>query len=155
MHDCTFIHQSELFTCNLLFLISSKSAGLGNINYILQGSIYLAVCIAITKNMLSYIFLIHCRTSFIHLSCFKRLLKNTNVLLILGVLLAIQQYFGVDNASAGLLQTVFIISYMLVAPIFGYLGDRYNRKILMLVGMIIWSGCTLLSSFISNRSVSD
>ena len=72
----------------------------------------------------------------------------------LGVLLSIQVYFGVDNASAGLLQTVFIVSYMLVAPIFGYLGDRYNRKVLMLIGMLVWSGCTLLSSFISNKSVS-
>lgn len=55
---------------------------------------------------------------------------------------------------AGLLQTVFIISYMLIAPVFGYLGDRYNRKIIIAFGMIIWSGCTLLASFISDPNVS-
>uniref|UniRef100_H2ZMR3 Major facilitator superfamily (MFS) profile domain-containing protein n=1 Tax=Ciona savignyi TaxID=51511 RepID=H2ZMR3_CIOSA len=69
-----------------------------------------------------------------------------------GVLLQIQEFFNISNASAGLLQTVFIISYMVVAPVFGYLGDRYNRKIVMLVGMIIWSGCTLFASFVNNPS---
>ena len=72
----------------------------------------------------------------------------------LGVLLSIQHYFDVSNASAGLLQTVFIISYMIVAPLFGYLGDRYNRKIVMVVGMFIWSGATLLASFITDDKVS-
>jgi len=66
----------------------------------------------------------------------------------------IKNFFGINNASAGLLQTVFIISYMVVAPIFGYLGDRFNRKLLIFVGMLIWSGCTLFASFITNRNVS-
>lgn len=75
------------------------------------------------------------------------------LLFLAGVLLSIQQYFQVGNAAAGLLQTVFIISYMLVAPLFGYLGDRYNRKIVMLVGMFVWSGSTLVASFVQDRSV--
>ncbi|CAK8680419.1 unnamed protein product [Clavelina lepadiformis] len=70
---------------------------------------------------------------------------------IAGVLLNIMNYFGINNAMGGLLQTVFIISYMAVAPIFGYLGDRYNRKLVMLVGMTVWSGCTLLASFITSK----
>ncbi|XP_018670661.2 protein spinster homolog 1 isoform X2 [Ciona intestinalis] len=71
---------------------------------------------------------------------------------IAGVLLQIQEYFNISNGSAGLLQTVFIISYMAVAPLFGFLGDRYNRKLVMLAGMIVWSGCTLFASFVNNQS---
>lgn len=67
---------------------------------------------------------------------------------IAGVLIQIQDHFDIQHAMAGLLQTVFIISYMLFAPLFGYLGDRYNRKIIMIIGMVIWSGFTLLASFV-------
>lgn len=38
---------------------------------------------------------------------------------------------------------------MLAAPIFGYLGDRYNRKIILGAGISFWSGVTLGGSFIS------
>lgn len=43
--------------------------------------------------------------------------------------------------------TVFICSYMFLAPCFGYLGDRYNRKYLMSVGICFWSVVTLASSY--------
>lgn len=43
---------------------------------------------------------------------------------------------------------VFISSYMVLAPVFGYLGDRYNRKYLMCGGIAFWSLVTLGSSFI-------
>ena len=44
---------------------------------------------------------------------------------------------------------VFILCYMLAAPVFGYLGDWYNRKIILGAGISFWSGVTLSSSFIS------
>eukprot|EP00058_Branchiostoma_floridae_P009362 XP_002594850.1 hypothetical protein BRAFLDRAFT_124438 [Branchiostoma floridae] len=37
---------------------------------------------------------------------------------------------------------------MVLAPLFGYLGDRYNRKFLMAAGILFWSGTTLAGSFI-------
>jgi len=40
----------------------------------------------------------------------------------LGVLEKIQIYFGINNTEGGLLQTVFVCSYMALAPLFGYLG---------------------------------
>ncbi|CAH2307805.1 spinster homolog 1 [Pelobates cultripes] len=43
---------------------------------------------------------------------------------------------------------VFISSYMVLAPVFGYLGDRYNRKYIMCGGITFWSLITLSSSFI-------
>ena len=42
---------------------------------------------------------------------------------------------------------VFICSYMFLAPLFGYLGDRYNRKFIMLIGISFWSVVTLASSY--------
>lgn len=37
---------------------------------------------------------------------------------------------------------------MFLAPVFGYLGDRYNRKLIMCVGIGFWSVVTLASSFV-------
>ncbi|XP_066551398.1 sphingosine-1-phosphate transporter SPNS2 isoform X2 [Amia ocellicauda] len=68
-----------------------------------------------------------------------------------GVLLDIQQHFQVKDSEAGLLQTVFICSFMVAAPIFGYLGDRFNRKIILSCGIFFWSAVTLSSSFITKE----
>jgi len=64
-----------------------------------------------------------------------------------GILGYIQRDFDIKDDKGGLLQTVFVISYMLFAPIFGYLGDRYNRKIIMGGGVLVWSLTTLAGSF--------
>jgi len=42
----------------------------------------------------------------------------------------------------GLLTTAFMVSYMLLSPLFGYLGDRYSRWRLVGVGVILWSLAT-------------
>ncbi len=47
----------------------------------------------------------------------------------------------------GLLQTAFIVSYMLLSPFFGYLGDRHSRKYIISVGISLWSLFTLAGSF--------
>ena len=41
---------------------------------------------------------------------------------LVGVLEKIQDDFDISNGQAGLLQTVFVCSYMALAPLFGYLG---------------------------------
>lgn len=66
---------------------------------------------------------------------------------IAGVLMEVQSYFNISNAKGGLLQTSFICSYMVLSPAFGYMGDRYNRKFIMAVGILFWSGVTLAGSF--------
>ncbi|KAI4556017.1 hypothetical protein MJG53_014974 [Ovis ammon polii x Ovis aries] len=68
-----------------------------------------------------------------------------------GVLLDIQQHFGVKDRGAGLLQSVFICSFMVAAPIFGYLGDRFNRKVILSCGIFFWSVVTFSSSFIPQQ----
>jgi MFS family permease len=47
-----------------------------------------------------------------------------------------------DYRAAGLAASAFMLGYFLSAPIFGYLGDRYPRKFLMLGGVIVWSIAT-------------
>ncbi|KAL3273737.1 hypothetical protein HHI36_015165 [Cryptolaemus montrouzieri] len=39
---------------------------------------------------------------------------------------------------------------MIFAPIFGYLGDRYSRRLIMTAGVFLWSLTTLAGSFMSN-----
>jgi MFS family permease len=65
-----------------------------------------------------------------------------------GVLQDVQSYYSINDSQAGLLQISFIVSYMTLSPVFGYLGDRYNRKNLMAIGILIWSFFTLASSFV-------
>uniref|UniRef100_UPI00398ED297 protein spinster homolog 1 isoform X2 n=1 Tax=Pristiophorus japonicus TaxID=55135 RepID=UPI00398ED297 len=68
-----------------------------------------------------------------------------------GVLPDIEEYFQIGDSSSGLLQTVFICSYMVLAPFFGYFGDRYNRKWIMSCGIFFWSAITLTSSFVPRQ----
>ena len=65
-----------------------------------------------------------------------------------GVLPDVIEYYNITNAQAGLLQTSFIFVYMIFSPLFGYLGDRYNRKWLMAIGIFLWSVITLAGSFV-------
>jgi len=78
---------------------------------------------------------------------FINLLNYMDRFTVAGVLTEIQDYFDISNSMAGLLQTSFICSYMILSPLFGYMGDRYNRKFIMAVGIMFWSGVTLAGSF--------
>lgn len=81
--------------------------------------------------------------------CYINLLNYMDRFTVAGVLPDIEHFFGISDGTSGLLQTVFICSYMLLAPLFGYLGDRYNRKLIMCFGIAFWSVITLASSFIA------
>ena len=54
---------------------------------------------------------------------------------------------GCSASKEGLIQTAFVIVYLLAAPIFGYLGDRHSRKYLMALGVFIWGALSLTASF--------
>nr|CAD7569708.1 unnamed protein product [Timema californicum] len=64
-----------------------------------------------------------------------------------GILEDIKTHYNIGNDRSGLLQTAFVLSYMVFAPLFGYLGDRYSRKYIMAFGITLWSLTTLLGSF--------
>ncbi|VCW68990.1 unnamed protein product [Gulo gulo] len=40
---------------------------------------------------------------------------------------------------------------MVAAPVFGYLGDRFNRKVILSCGIFFWSAVTFSSSFIPQQ----
>ena len=84
-----------------------------------------------------------------------RVLFTHFLFLFSGILTDIQKHFDVNDSMAGLLQTVFIISYMIFAPLFGFLGDRYSRKWIMAMGVFLWSLTTLLGSFMEVGGVSE
>jgi len=68
-----------------------------------------------------------------------------------GVLIKIEEEFDITHGQGGLLQTAFVICYFVSAPLFGFLGDRYSRKMLLLVGVALWGACTAISSFMHVR----
>ncbi|XP_065136733.1 protein spinster homolog 1 isoform X3 [Paramisgurnus dabryanus] len=80
--------------------------------------------------------------------CYINLLNYMDRFTVAGVLTDIEKFFKISDGKSGLLQTVFICSYMFLAPLFGYLGDRYNRKLIMSGGILFWSIVTLASSFV-------
>jgi len=43
------------------------------------------------------------------------------------------------NGKAGLLTTAFLVSYMVTAPVFGWLADRYPRWLIIGVSVAFWS----------------
>lgn len=80
---------------------------------------------------------------------YVNLINYMDRLTLAGILDDIKLEFNASNAMAGLLQTAFIISYMVFAPLFGYLGDRYSRKAIMAFGVFLWSIFTLIGSFMT------
>lgn len=65
-----------------------------------------------------------------------------------GVQPLIQREFHIDDAQAGLLTSAFFFTYMLIAPLTGWLGDHLPRKPLIVAGALIWSAATLLTAFV-------
>jgi len=43
------------------------------------------------------------------------------------------------KAKMGLLSTAFMVSYMLTAPVFGFLAERMSRWLLIAIGVTLWS----------------
>lgn len=85
--------------------------------------------------------------------CFVNLINYMDRFTVAGVLKSIGDYYSLSHDELGLLQTCFIISYMIFAPAFGYLGDRFSRKYLMAIGITFWSITTLAGSFVpANRA---
>jgi len=66
------------------------------------------------------------------------------------VLTPLQGELHLGDADGGALASAFMLGYFLTAPIFGYLGDRYPRKYLMLSGVMVWSLATAGSGFAQN-----
>lgn len=60
----------------------------------------------------------------------------------------IQREFRVTDQKMGALTTALFITYMLVAPLTGWLGDRFPRKPLIIFGAVLWSVATLATAWV-------
>jgi MFS transporter, Spinster family, sphingosine-1-phosphate transporter len=52
-----------------------------------------------------------------------------------------------SDTALGFLGSAFMLSYMLLAPLFGWLGDRWSRVKLAASGLVVWSLATALAGF--------
>jgi MFS family permease len=59
----------------------------------------------------------------------------------------IKRDFEVDDFWYSVLGVSFMIVYTLVSPVMGWLGDRYNRKVLLAAGVGLWSFATVGTAF--------
>jgi MFS transporter, Spinster family, sphingosine-1-phosphate transporter len=60
----------------------------------------------------------------------------------------IQKEYNWSDQQMGALTTGFFITYMLVAPLTGWLGDRFPRKPLIITGVVLWSLATLGTAWV-------
>jgi MFS transporter, Spinster family, sphingosine-1-phosphate transporter len=75
------------------------------------------------------------------------LLNYLDRLVVSAVLPKIQEELALSNFVGGLLATVFLLGYFVTSPVFGALGDRFPRKGLIALGVLVWSLATLGSGF--------
>jgi sugar phosphate permease len=50
---------------------------------------------------------------------------------------------GLSDADMGLIASVLILFYGLMVPIGGILGDRLNKKYILIISLLVWSAATL------------
>ena len=57
----------------------------------------------------------------------------------------VQSEFHLSDEKLGALTTALFVTYMLTAPLTGWLGDRFRRKPLIVAGATLWSLATLFT----------
>jgi MFS transporter, Spinster family, sphingosine-1-phosphate transporter len=61
----------------------------------------------------------------------------------------IKQDLGLSDKAFGFLGSAFFLVYLIAAPIFGYLGDRWGRRRFMVLGAALWSVATSLAFWVT------
>jgi MFS family permease len=59
----------------------------------------------------------------------------------------LQQEMGLNNVQLSFVGASFMYVYALVGPVAGIIGDRLNRKLLIISGLIFWSLITVATAF--------
>lgn len=57
----------------------------------------------------------------------------------------LKRELGLSDAQVGEVLAAFVFGYFITAPFFGYLGDRWPRKWLVVGGVLVWCIGTILS----------
>lgn len=53
----------------------------------------------------------------------------------------------ITDTELGIFGSAFMVSYMVIAPVFGWLGDHWDRVKLASAGVVVWSFATILAGF--------
>ena len=61
------------------------------------------------------------------------------------VLGPIERDLKLSDSQFGAIATIFMVGYFITAPVFGYLGDRFSRRWLIALGVVVWCAGTMLS----------
>lgn len=71
---------------------------------------------------------------------------------IAAVLTSIKTHYGFSSVEAGMLSSMFLFGYMMTAPVFGHLGDKYPRKYILVSGIAFWSLACFCGSLIPKEN---
>ncbi|MBI4832123.1 MAG: MFS transporter [Candidatus Lindowbacteria bacterium] len=66
------------------------------------------------------------------------------------VLPLVKSEWEVSDTTLGILNSAFVITYMVFSPVFGWLGDRAARKWIAAAGLVVWSLTTAVSALAKN-----
>ena len=86
----------------------------------------------------------------LHLGSGYRHLNVISLRINTGIVGAVQNHYSITEGQVGFLQTVFVTSYMVCSPIFGYFGDRYSRKWIMVIGTTLSMLAVFTGSFMED-----
>jgi predicted MFS family arabinose efflux permease len=75
------------------------------------------------------------------------LLNYVDRQIIFSVLPLIQKELLVSSFQLGLLGTSFLWVYAVLSPLGGYVADRFGRRRVILLSLLVWSAVTLLTGF--------
>src|ERR1700728_737079 len=64
----------------------------------------------------------------------------------------LHKQMGLSNVALAMLGSVFLWAYGVCSPIGGYLGDRFNRKTVVLTSLVIFSLVTFATGWAQNQS---
>jgi predicted MFS family arabinose efflux permease len=67
-----------------------------------------------------------------------------------GVQEMIKAEFHVSDERIGALTMYFFLTYIIAAPLTGWLGDHFPRKPLIVIGALLWSGTNLFTAMVHN-----
>ncbi|MGH7363825.1 MAG: spinster family MFS transporter, partial [Candidatus Methylomirabilales bacterium] len=83
------------------------------------------------------------RWGLLTLLCAINLLNYVDRYLPFAVFPQLQTAFSLSDTRLGLLGSAFMIMYLLAAPVFAPLGDRWRRGRLVALGVALWSAATV------------
>lgn len=80
--------------------------------------------------------------------CFINFLNYVDRYTLISVLGKVKDELNISATQQGLVATIFIVAYMLASPIAGYYGDKHSRKLLIIIGVLVWTTSIILAFLI-------